>query len=169
MRETPVQGAPAHVRRSPRAAGHGPSICLVFLNPRYQPGLCSVSLHPRCSSNKKAKKTLRTKDLKKGNDWHFGLKAHTGVDAASGLVHTVIGAAATCPTCPKHTRCCMVTKRGNGRCRLPGRQKTRRESWEKCDLARRDEARKTEASDREQTRPHGGKAGTPEGKRPGKS
>ncbi|MDQ1813457.1 IS5 family transposase [Massilia sp. CCM 9210] len=30
---------------------------------------------------------------KKGNDWHFGLKAHIGVDAASGLVHTVIGTA----------------------------------------------------------------------------
>jgi IS5 family transposase len=26
---------------------------------------------------------------KKGNAWHFGLKAHVGVDAASGLVHTV--------------------------------------------------------------------------------
>lgn len=30
---------------------------------------------------------------KKGNDWHFGMKAHVGVDAASGLVHTVIGTA----------------------------------------------------------------------------
>lgn len=26
---------------------------------------------------------------KKGNNWHFGLKAHIGVDAGSGLVHTV--------------------------------------------------------------------------------
>jgi IS5 family transposase len=31
---------------------------------------------------------------KKGNEWHFGMKAHVGVDAASGLVHTVIGTAA---------------------------------------------------------------------------
>lgn len=30
---------------------------------------------------------------KKGNDWHFGMKVHIGVDAASGLVHTVIGTA----------------------------------------------------------------------------
>ena len=30
---------------------------------------------------------------KKGNDWHFGMKAHIGVDAASGLVHTVVGTA----------------------------------------------------------------------------
>lgn len=31
---------------------------------------------------------------KKGNTWHFGLKAHIGVDAESGLVHTVIATAA---------------------------------------------------------------------------
>ena len=30
----------------------------------------------------------------KGNQWHFGMKAHIGVDAESGLVHTVIGTAA---------------------------------------------------------------------------
>ena len=30
----------------------------------------------------------------KGNPWHFGIKAHIGVDVASGVVHTVIGAAA---------------------------------------------------------------------------
>ena len=27
---------------------------------------------------------------KKGNEWHFGRKAHIGVDAASGLVHTLV-------------------------------------------------------------------------------
>ncbi|MEB0112199.1 IS5 family transposase, partial [Variovorax sp. RTB1] len=31
---------------------------------------------------------------KKGNQWHLGMKAHIGVDAQSGLVHTVIGTAA---------------------------------------------------------------------------
>jgi transposase, IS5 family len=31
---------------------------------------------------------------KKGNEWHFGMKAHIGVDAQSGLVHTVLGTAA---------------------------------------------------------------------------
>ena len=31
---------------------------------------------------------------KKGNQWHFGMKAHIGVDVASGIVHTVIGTAA---------------------------------------------------------------------------
>lgn len=32
--------------------------------------------------------------VKKGNAWHFGMKAHVGVDAQSGLVHTVTGTAA---------------------------------------------------------------------------
>ena len=32
--------------------------------------------------------------VKKGNQWHFGMKAHIAVDADSGLVHTVIGTAA---------------------------------------------------------------------------
>ncbi len=31
---------------------------------------------------------------KKGNQWHFGMKCHIGVDADSGLVHTVVGTAA---------------------------------------------------------------------------
>ncbi|MEF8758764.1 MAG: IS5 family transposase [Candidatus Accumulibacter sp. UW25] len=31
---------------------------------------------------------------KKGNQWYFGMKAHIGVDADSGLVHTVVGTAA---------------------------------------------------------------------------
>ncbi|MGJ2897740.1 IS5-like element ISBmu2 family transposase, partial [Salmonella enterica subsp. enterica serovar Paratyphi A] len=31
---------------------------------------------------------------KKGNEWHFGMKAHIGVDADSGLIHSVVGTAA---------------------------------------------------------------------------
>ena len=30
---------------------------------------------------------------KKGNDWHFDMKAHVGVDMATGLVHSVVGTA----------------------------------------------------------------------------
>ncbi|WP_279610163.1 transposase, partial [Burkholderia sp. BCC1640] len=28
------------------------------------------------------------------NEWHFGMKAHIGVDADSGLVHSVVGTSA---------------------------------------------------------------------------
>jgi IS5 family transposase len=31
---------------------------------------------------------------KKGNQWHFGMKANIGADGDSGLVHTVAGTAA---------------------------------------------------------------------------
>ena len=31
----------------------------------------------------------------KGGDWHFGMKAHIGVNAKSGLVHTVRTTAAS--------------------------------------------------------------------------
>lgn len=34
------------------------------------------------------------KQTRKGNNWHFGMKTHVGVDAQSGLVHTVVGTAA---------------------------------------------------------------------------
>jgi transposase, IS5 family len=38
--------------------------------------------------------TRRLHQTKKGNQWHFGMKAHIGVDVASGVVHTVVGTAA---------------------------------------------------------------------------
>jgi len=48
---------------------------------------------PPSTKNKDGQRDLEMHQSKKGNDWHFGMKAHIGVDAASGLVHTVIGTA----------------------------------------------------------------------------
>ena len=45
------------------------------------------------TKNKDGKLDPEMHQSKKGNDWHFGIKTHAGVDAASGLVHTVIGTA----------------------------------------------------------------------------
>lgn len=44
------------------------------------------------SSTKNASKSRdpEARQGKKGKRWHFGYKAHTGVDAGSGLVHTVV-------------------------------------------------------------------------------
>ena len=45
----------------------------------------------------KNKSNARDPDMhqtKKGNQWYFGMKAHIGVDAESGLVHTVVGTSA---------------------------------------------------------------------------
>jgi IS5 family transposase len=46
------------------------------------------------NKNKTGERDPEMHQLKKGNQWHFGMKAHIGVDADSGLVHTVIGTAA---------------------------------------------------------------------------
>lgn len=46
------------------------------------------------TKNKEGKRDGEMHQTRKGNQWHFGMKAHIGVDAQSGLVHTVIGTAA---------------------------------------------------------------------------
>ena len=49
---------------------------------------------PSSTKNKEGERDPEMHQTKKGNQWHFGMKAHIGVDAESGLVHTVIGTAA---------------------------------------------------------------------------
>ncbi len=46
------------------------------------------------AKNKEGKRDKEMHQSKKGKQWHFGMKAHIGVDAQSGLVHTVVGTAA---------------------------------------------------------------------------
>ena len=43
---------------------------------------------PPSTKNKDRKRDPEMSQSKKGNQWHFGMKAHVGVDAKSGLVHT---------------------------------------------------------------------------------
>ncbi len=49
---------------------------------------------PSSTKNKDGKRDPEMHQVKKGNQWYFGMKAHIAVDADSGLVHTVIGTAA---------------------------------------------------------------------------
>lgn len=49
---------------------------------------------PSSSKNNRGERDPQMHQTKKGKQWHFGMKAHIGVDAQSGLVHTVIGTAA---------------------------------------------------------------------------
>src|SRR4249919_3011352 len=46
------------------------------------------------TKNKKKARDPEMHQTKKGNQWHFGMKAHIGVDVASGVVHTLVGTAA---------------------------------------------------------------------------
>ena len=49
---------------------------------------------PSSTKNLSGERDPEMHQTKKGNQWHCGMKAHIGVDADSGLVHTVIGTAA---------------------------------------------------------------------------
>ncbi|WP_414828925.1 IS5 family transposase [Alteromonas sp. H39] len=49
---------------------------------------------PSSTKNKKNKRDPDMHQTKKGNEWHFGMKAHIGVDAKSGLTHTLVTTAA---------------------------------------------------------------------------
>ena len=48
---------------------------------------------PSSTKNQDGKRDPEMHSGKKGNQWYFGMKAHIGVDADSGLVHTVRGTA----------------------------------------------------------------------------
>ncbi len=48
---------------------------------------------PSSTKNATGERDPEMKQSKKGNQWYFGMKAHIGVDADSGLVHTVRGTA----------------------------------------------------------------------------
>jgi transposase, IS5 family len=49
---------------------------------------------PSSTKNQKKERDPEMHQTKKGNQWYFGMKAHTGVDKDSGLVHTVAISAA---------------------------------------------------------------------------
>ena len=44
---------------------------------------------PSSTKNKEKQRDPEAHQVKKGNTWHFGYKAHVGVDKDSGIVHTV--------------------------------------------------------------------------------
>ena len=46
------------------------------------------------TKNKDGKRDPEMHQTMKGNQYFFGMKAHIGVDAESGLVHSLVGTAA---------------------------------------------------------------------------
>jgi transposase, IS5 family len=49
---------------------------------------------PSSTKNARKERDPQMHQTKKGNQWYFGMKAHIGVDAKSGLVHRISGTAA---------------------------------------------------------------------------
>ena len=59
------------------------------------PGLAGTEAAMELSTkNAEKKRDPEMHQTKKGNQWHFGMKCHTGVDAGNGFVHTVEATAA---------------------------------------------------------------------------
>lgn len=44
---------------------------------------------PNSTKNKKGERDPEMHQAKKGNQWHFGMKVHMGVDRDNGLIHSV--------------------------------------------------------------------------------
>jgi IS5 family transposase len=44
---------------------------------------------PSATKNSSHSRDPETRQTKKGNEWHFGMKAHIGVDGGSGMAHSV--------------------------------------------------------------------------------
>ena len=49
---------------------------------------------PSSTKNQEKARDPEMHQTRKGNQWYFGMKAHIGVDADCGRVHTVVGTAA---------------------------------------------------------------------------
>jgi transposase, IS5 family len=54
----------------------------------------TIIVAPPSTKNKSKSRDPEMHQTKKGNQWHFGMKAHIGVDVTSGVVHTLTGTAA---------------------------------------------------------------------------
>ncbi|SIT35935.1 transposase (fragment) [Paraburkholderia ribeironis] len=48
---------------------------------------------PPSTKNAERSRDPEMHQTKKGREWHFGMKTHIGVDAESGLVHSLVGTA----------------------------------------------------------------------------
>ena len=96
---------------------------------------------PSSTKNKEQQRDPEMHQTKKGNQWHFGMKAHIGVDAKSGLTHSLVTTAPTSMTSISWVICFMersnlsqpmpatrsATARGAGRggCGLADRRASR--------------------------------------------
>lgn len=66
---------------------------------------------PPSTKNRDENRDPEMHQSKKGKTWHFGMKAHIGVDAKTGLAHTLVTTAGKYPTLPRPTSFCTATKR----------------------------------------------------------
>ena len=54
----------------------------------------SIIVAPSSTKNRAGERDPEMRQTKKGNQWHFGMKAHIGVDGETGIVHSMSTTAA---------------------------------------------------------------------------
>ena len=75
---------------------------------------------PTSTKNKSGKRDPEMHKVKKGNEWHFGMKMHIGVDDALGLIHSVSTTAANAHDITQAVSYCMEKNSGFGETRAIG-------------------------------------------------
>ena len=58
----------------------------------------SIIEAPSSTKNRAGEQDPEMHQTKKGNQWHFGMKAHIGVDSETGIVHSLSTTAANSTT-----------------------------------------------------------------------
>ena len=62
---------------------------------------------PSTTKNRRGERDPEMRQTKKGNQWYFGMKAHIGVDAESGLAHSL---ATTAANAADVTQACVAAR-----------------------------------------------------------
>ena len=57
----------------------------------------SIIEAPSSTKNRAGERDPEMHQTKKGNQWHFGMKAHIGVDSETGIVHSPEHHGGQCP------------------------------------------------------------------------
>ena len=112
---------------------------------------------PSSTKNKEKKRDPDAHQVKKGNTWHFGYKAHIGVDKDSGLVHTVEATPAYADRGRRLQQKRRKQDPARGLCRLSGGQDRQRGNYCVQDLHGR--GGQAESCCRERMRLHPGRRG----------
>ena len=87
----------------------------------------SIIEAPSSTKNRAGARDPEMHQTKKGNEWHFGMKVHIGVDSQTGMVHSVCTTSANVHDVTQAHRCYTWRNASVGRFWLSGSWQTPRE------------------------------------------
>jgi IS5 family transposase len=74
---------------------------------------------PSSTKNQTGKRDPEMHQTRKGNEWHFGMKMHIGVDDTLGLIHSIDTTAAMFTTSCPPTSCCAEKSNASSATTVP--------------------------------------------------